>query len=148
MFISEETTDSKLPQVEFITVEAMLADALDKKDALTMVFINKHDEIDSVSVEFDGDAIEGSHTRLLEEAAAKWGRPYFDIVTVNGATGQITTSFAETLAYHRDGRGVVACGIASLLDVIKEARDKRTSFYENRQQEFGPSAWPEVSASS
>ena len=94
-----------------------------------LVFFDRHGEIDTVAEQADDN---DAFIRLMEEARARSGGPYFEILSM------------------LVGGAIMICGDfyppkisdADLQRALEEADSSRTAFYEERAKEFGASAYP------
>lgn len=92
------------------------------------VFLDRQGDINHVSEPaFDDD----TWIRLHEEARAVSGGPFFQILS-NSPNGLFT----------HDGQNIFSNDDETLSEAIKQADEERTRFYEEKEAEFGPTAWP------
>jgi hypothetical protein len=97
-----------------------------ERDKNYLVFVARHGEIDVVSATSGEEAF----IYLNEEAKARSGGPYFEILSITGGTVII------------DDNQCVAYTDQLLVNAIQEALDNHREFYAERAKEFGASAYP------
>jgi len=98
-----------------------------------LAFVNKFGEIEKVErQQIQADATDERFCLL--EKAQRWSNPYFEICQVVNHEVFIAN---ESVCLNDPATFLIA-----LLTAVGDAHDARTSFYETREQEFGPDAWP------
>ena len=101
-----------------------------------IIFLNREEEIDCVSEQVNGDADDDDYSdmwwNLQEEARVRSGGPYFEILSFSPTCGLL----------HHNGQPLNAFNDDELLDAISQAEEERIRFYQEREAEFGPTAWP------